>query len=88
MTRDMMAASDLASDSQREATHSLVAAVIDELHIETADGGDGFEHLRLQLRSRVPRRLPARGRVERKDQPAANWIDTREGTRRDARAWG
>src|SRR5215208_1300542 len=47
------------------------AAVIDELHIETADRRRLPEHVGLQPAGGVPGRLPAHGGVERKDEPAA-----------------
>ena len=44
---------------------------IHKLHVEPADRLRLAKHVALQLAGRVPRRLPAHGRVQRKDQPAA-----------------
>ena len=46
-------------------------SVIDELKIESADGGRFAIHFCLKLTRLVPGRLPAHGRVERKDEPPA-----------------
>ena len=46
-------------------------AVVQELHVEPADGRSLAEHIGLQTAGRIPQRLAAHGGVERKDQPAA-----------------
>src|SRR5436190_12112304 len=47
------------------------SAIIDQLDVETADCGCLAKHVGLQLARRVPQRLPAHGRIEGKDEPAA-----------------
>src|SRR5262245_40005525 len=47
-----------------------VVPIIDQLHAEPADAGDGAEHVALELASRVPGLLPAHGGVEGADQPS------------------
>ena len=47
------------------------SAVIDQLHIESADRGGFAKHVGLQPAGRVPQRLAAHGGVERKNQPPA-----------------
>jgi len=47
-----------------------VVPIIDQLHAEPADAGDGAEHVALELASRIPGLLPAHGGVEGEDQPS------------------
>src|SRR5262245_3657120 len=46
-------------------------AIVDKLHVESADRRRLAEHVRLQVAGGIPRGLPAHGRIEREDQPAA-----------------
>ena len=45
------------------------SAIIDQLDIEATDRGGFAKHVGLQPACRVPQRLAAHGRIERKDQP-------------------
>jgi hypothetical protein len=49
-----------------------VAAIVDQLNVEAADGGGFAKHVCLELTGPIPGRLPAHCRIKRKDQPAAS----------------
>jgi hypothetical protein len=50
---------------------AFIAAVINQLHIETADRCSFAEHVGLQVAGGIPGRLSARRGIEREDEPSA-----------------
>src|SRR6516165_3233647 len=45
---------------------------MDQLHVETTDGGDLTKHFGLQFAGGIPSRLPAGGGIEGEDEAAAS----------------
>ena len=58
-----------ALETQGPAHAGRLAAEVDQLHVEPADGGRGVEHAGDKGASEVPGRLARGGGIEGKDQP-------------------